>query len=65
MSTSHTQQQSLPQLASTRMKEKTLVENVVLLYTETTKLADLFIFDEIDTATWTGIEMLCFVFVSN
>ena len=45
MSTLHTQQQSLSQLVSTRMKEKPLVENVVLPHTETKKLAHPFIFN--------------------
>ena len=39
MSTFHTQQQSLCQLGSTRMKEKPLLENAVLPDTETKKLA--------------------------
>ena len=44
MPTFHTQQQSLGQLVSTSMKEKPLVENVLLAHTETKNLAHPFIF---------------------
>ena len=45
MTTFHTQHQSLCQLVPTRMKEKLLVENAVLSYTETKKLRHPFIFN--------------------
>ena len=44
MATFHTQQQSLRHLISRRMKEKPLVENVILSHTETNELTYSFIF---------------------
>ena len=47
------------------MKEKPLVENVVLSHTETNRLVYPFIFIEIDTTTWTSKEMLYFFLLQN